>query len=492
MLTNRLWILGKTCLVIVASLAGAAQVAVSRESYRFVNGYWFDGSDFTKREVLVVGNVIVEDTGETEPRIVDLAGGYVLPGYGNAHTHAIGNDDFQAESSRFLERGVFYVANPNSIGARGASAREALKTPTTVDAVLANGGLTSTGGHPTQIFESSAANDTMEGNAYFAIDNLEQLESRWAEILAGKPDFVKIYLERSEQHATRKDDPSYYGRRGLDPALVSPIVEKAHAAGLRVAAHVTSRQDFRVAVEAGVDEIAHLPLEKLEADDARLAAKNEVVVVTTALSHRPAPGVEDLDELHRHNLAALRAAGVRLALGTDSQASVVDEVVKLASLDVFPRGELLRLLTIDTPGWIFPDRSLGAPAVGSEASFVVLETSPLEDLGALKRISARYKAGMAIEIQETTERKAGIGQTLVHTIMSRGVEAAIAEYHRLRKEESDEYDFGEGQLDALGDALMQHGKRAEAIAIYQLNAEQFPDSEEARAKLDEVRKKQDP
>ncbi len=77
-----------------------------------------------------------------------------------------------------------------------------------------------------------------------------------------------------------------------------------------------------MAVEAGVDEIAHLPLEKLEADDATLAAKNEVVVVTTALSHRPAPGVEDLDELHRQNLTALRAAGVRLVLGTDIPSGV--------------------------------------------------------------------------------------------------------------------------------------------------------------------------
>ncbi len=261
---SSLRILGRSCLVAACLLFGIAQSASSQEAYRFVNGHWFDGSGFAAREVFVVVGVVREDAGEVRPQVVDLEGGYVLPGFGNAHSHGIGNNDFNGESNRFLARGVFYVANPNSIGARTAAAREALKSSATVDARFANGGLTSTGGHPVQIFESRAGNRAMDGNAYFAIDDLEQLESRWKDILAGEPDFLKIYLERSEHHAARRDDPAYYGKRGLDPTLVPPIVERAHAAGLRVAAHVTSRYDFRVAVEAGVDEIAHLPLEKLE------------------------------------------------------------------------------------------------------------------------------------------------------------------------------------------------------------------------------------
>ncbi|NIN49335.1 MAG: hypothetical protein GTN62_04375, partial [Gemmatimonadales bacterium] len=55
----------------------------------------------------------------------------------------------------------------------------------------------------------------------------------------------------------------------------------------------------------------------------------------------------------------LRDAGVGLVLGTDSQASIVDELQKLAALNVFGRSELLRMLVMDTPRWIFPDRQLG-------------------------------------------------------------------------------------------------------------------------------------
>lgn len=478
---------GRSLLVTLWLVAGLAPAANCQEAHRFVNGHWFDGDRFVAREVFVVEGVIREDAGEKEPRVIDLDGGYVLPGFGNAHSHGIGNDDFDRESNLFLARGVFYVANPNSIGARSTAAREAFASAATVDARFANGGLTSVGGHPVQIFESRAGGRAMEGNAYFTIENLEQLEARWSEILAGEPDFLKVYLERSEHHAARRDDPAFYGKRGLDPTLVAPIVTRAHAAGLRVSAHITSRYDFRAAVEAGVDEIAHLPLEMLGGVDTKLAAAKGTVVVTTALSHRPTDGVENLDALHRENLALLREAGVGLVLGTDSQASIVDELQKLATLNLFGPSELLRMLVMDTPRWIFPDRQLGTLEVGSEASFVVLAANPLEELTALEQITSRYKAGQLLEIEAAPgEGLPGIGQTLVHTIMSRGVDAAIAEYHELRAERSDRYDFGEGQLDALGNALIQHGKRLEAIAVYRLNCEQFPESPTACAKLKRV------
>ena len=284
----------------------------------------------------------------------------------------------------------------------------------------------------------------------------------------------------------RKDDPAYYGRRGLDPILVPPIVERAHAAGLRVAAHVTSRHDFRVAVESNVDEIAHLPLENLEKPDAQIAAKKGAVIVTTALSHRPSDGVDDLDALHRENLKLLRDAGVSIVLGTDSHATVIDELHKLASLDVFESGELIRMLVYDTPRWIFPGRNLGTLSAGAEANFVLLDANPLEDLNALRQVSAVFKAGHVIEIDvPPADEKRGIGQHLANLIMARGVETAIVEYHRLRAKEPDGWDFTEGQLDALGSAMMKHGKLAEATIIFQLNCEQYPESSNAWDSLGE-------
>lgn len=450
-------------------------VLARAEALRLVNGQWYDGKGFVKREFYAVDGVLrVSHDGPAH--IVDLGGAWIVPGFGNAHTHGIGNQEFAAESERFLRNGVFYVANPNSIASNTQRARGVLDGPETVDARFANGGLTSSGGHPIQIFEQEQGRSTMEGDAYWVVDDLAMLAAKWPAILQTQPDFIKIYLEFSEFHTARKDDPDYHGKRGLDPQLVAPIVQRAHAEGLRVAAHVTSREDFVVAVRAGVDELAHLPLEPITAEDAALASKAGVVVVTTALSHRPAPHVADLDALHLANLRRLREAGVAAVLGTDSQASVVDEVMKLESLGL-ARAELLRMLVADTPRHLFPQRSL-VLTEGSEASFVVLEENPLEDLGALRLIDARYKQGKRIEIADS-DALPGIGQELVHALMAEGTDAAIAKYHRLRNEESDLWDFSEGQLHALGHAMMQHGKTGEAVAIFELNCQQFPISPNA-------------
>jgi tetratricopeptide (TPR) repeat protein len=463
----------------LALVSSAPNVLHAEEAVHFVNGHWYDGSGFQDRDLFSLDGRLKEQW-DGEVRTVDLEGGWIVPGFGNAHTHGIGNEDYEIESARFLANGVYYVANPNSIASRSRLFREAALAERTVDARFANGGLTCSGGHPIQLFESTADSRRMAGDAYFAIDDLKMLENQWGEILETGPDFLKVYLERSEHHASRKDDSDYYGKRGLDPRLVPEVVTRAHAAGLRVSAHVTSAHDFHIAVEAGVDEIAHLPLEPIAEADAQLAASRGVILVTTALSHRPSDAVDDLDALHLSNLRLLRTAGVALVLGTDSQATVVDEVLKLSAIGAMGPAELLRLLVHDTPQWIFPDRRIGAFHEGAEASFVVLDSNPLEDLAALRHIRDRYKSGQRLEISEArTEELPGVGQQLVHTLMARGADAAIAEYHRLRTEESDDWDFSEGQLDALGRALIQHGKTAEAVAIFRLNCEQFPHSSNA-------------
>ena len=52
----------------------------------------------------------------------------------------------------YLARGVFYAKNPNSIERLTAPVRAHVNTPSSVDAVFANGGLTSSGGHPVQVY----------------------------------------------------------------------------------------------------------------------------------------------------------------------------------------------------------------------------------------------------------------------------------------------------------------------------------------------------
>src|SRR5262249_19950789 len=123
--------------------------------------------------------------------------------------------------------------------------RALVNKPESLDVAYANGGLTASGGHPVQIYDRVAERPFVPGwtkadmpdQAYFIVDDEAALAAKWPLLLAGKPDFVKVYLEHSEEYAKRKSDPAFIGKRGLDPALVPSIVRRAHATGLRVTAH---------------------------------------------------------------------------------------------------------------------------------------------------------------------------------------------------------------------------------------------------------------
>ena len=423
---------------------------------KFTNGLWFNGTAFEKKTMFSVGNVFRESF-EGEATVVDLGGKYVVPPFADAHNHAFSDPQNADAQQRFLRAGVFYVKNPNNSASVVAPLRAKLNRPETVDVVYANGGLTRTGGHPSQIY---ARFGERFSDAWVAVDSAADVKKKWPAILAAKPDFVKVYLENSEDAARN---------RGLDAALVPGIVARAHRDGLRVSAHVTSAADFRAAAEAGVDEITHLPLAPLTIEDAQLVRKRGITVVTTLLSHRPNEGFDG----HAANLAILKKAGVNVVLGVDGDPTVVDEALAAARLGVYSSPEILRMLTETTPRAVFPSRRIGRLADGYEASLLALDANPLDDLGALRRVSLRVKQGHVLQLAPVLP---GVADALTPILMTKGLEAAIAEYHRLASEEASKWDFAEPQLNRLGYAMLNHGQIDGAIAIFQLNAERFPRS----------------
>jgi len=90
----------------------------------------------------------------------------------------------------------------------------------------------------------------------------------------------------------------------------------------------------------------------------------------------------------------LRAAGVRLALGSDTyRDDSALEAEYLATLGVFTPLELVRLWSEATPQAIYPKRRIGCLADGCEASFLALAGDPSADFASTKRIVLRVKDG---------------------------------------------------------------------------------------------------
>jgi imidazolonepropionase-like amidohydrolase len=454
-----------------------ATTALAHGNLKFVNGKWLDGGRFVEKTVYSVEGVLRDRFDGEVRQTIDLGGRFVIPPLADDHNHVLGdNGNVDEQIRQYLRAGVFYVKNPNSTLKLSTAAKAKMNTPETPDVLYANGGLTASGGHPMQIYDALAAHvgwtpKQMENEAYVIIDNTADLAQKWPRILAGKPGVIKTYLDHSEEFAKRKDDPKYYGQRGLDPQVLRAIVVRAHRDGLPVATHVTTSADFHNALAAGVDEIAHLPLEPIAADDAARAARQHVTVVTTLLSHRPTP--EGIIPIHQANLALLKRAGVNVVLGTDNgEKTVVDEALALAHFGVYTNAEILAMWTTATPRAIFPKRKIGQLADGYEASFLALDANPLDDLAAVRKIGVRVKHGHVVEI---APEKPGVADLLIPIAQKEGAAGALAEYRRLQKEAAEKYDFREPQLNRVGYALMKD-HLAEAVAIFKANTELFPQS----------------
>ncbi len=389
-------------------------------TYQYINGLWFNGHSFEKKVMYSINGVFADAPGSKIDSTIDLKNRFIVPPFSEAHTHALeGIGDMDARIRRYLKDGVFYVKNPNNLRVWTKNLFPKINNHFSVDGSFANAGLTSTGGHPERLYEEhvrphmgNIPEGWFNGNAYYTIDSEKDLNNKWATIMEGKPDFIKVYLANSEFFNKTAPETKFPLRKGLDPALVPFIVAKAHANGLRVTCHVETTVDFRNAVKAGVDEINHTPgfyltskedigRYRLTEEDARLAASKNIIVVTALLSRNL---VEDkslmplVEQNQAYNLKLLAASGVKLAIGSDHAESPVDEVKALQSLSVFDNTSILKMWCETSALTIFPKRKIGSLTAGYEASFIALEGNPLDDFSNTSKIIVRCKQGHFIKL----------------------------------------------------------------------------------------------
>ena len=89
-------------------------------------------------------------------------------------------------------------------------------------------------------------------------------------------------------------------------------------------------------------------------------------------------------------------------------------------------------------------------------------------------------------IKKAYDNRKSISETLSATIASSGVDEAVKQYHDFRTAESSAYDFDEGELNALGYQLIRAKKFKESIRILQLNVEAYPQSSNTYDSLGEA------
>jgi hypothetical protein len=404
----------------VGLTACQAPPAEEREpATEYRGGRWFDGDKFVTKTMWVAGETFVESRPARVGAVVDLNDGFVVPPYAEGHNHWLEPSLVDAYVQTHLRDGIFYVKDHGTAPLFHDQMRPVLGGSASIDYISAHQGFTGPGGHPIEIVDALAGMSILpsewakthgEGDALFVVTSEQDIDRAWPQLMAGKPDFVKVFLVHSDEYAARRNNMALTPKnRGIDPALVPAIVARAHGAGLRVSAHIENAHDFHVAIAAGVDDIAHMPFVdkdhpdryRIDAADLRAASARGVSIATT-LDWMQADATEGQLAVVRDNFAQMRAAGNTIVIGTDQfRRTARVEADLIASRRLMSNLELLTAWCVATPRAIFPDRKLGRLTESYEASFLVLAGDPLADFARSRDIVMRVKQGRPIVPRDT-------------------------------------------------------------------------------------------
>ena len=316
--------------------------------------------------------------------VIDAQGGTILPGLIDSHIHLV-----PGALAQGLTFGVTTALDMFSqAGVMTAAKQQAGARSDVADVRSAGIGATAPGGHPSMMY---APFPTLTGP--------EQAGQFVADRVAEGSDYLKIFGPTGA--AGPRAVPS------LDLDTVTALTEAAHCRGLVVVAHVSSVAGAGAVVSAGVDVVAHVPVDgELDAALAgRIAAAGIAVGPTLATSEnvvgapgrpgRPTPRYSLAEE----NVGRLAGAGVTILAGTDAPnpgtvfgASLHRELELLVRCGMTP-AQALSAATAG-PARVFGLTDRGHIAPGQRGDLMLVSGDPLTDITATRAIERIWRAGV--------------------------------------------------------------------------------------------------
>ena len=190
-------------------------------------------------------------------------------------------------------------------------------------------------------------------------------------------------------------------------------------------------------------------------------------------------------------VGAMQKSGVGILAGTDTANpfcfpgfSLHDELGLLVKAGLSPL-QALQAATLNPARFLGKEKDLGTIEKGKLADLVLLEGNPLDDIGNTTRIASVVYGGqffsrasldaMLAKVEALAGRKP-IGSVLFKAIQEKDVDAAIKQYRELKATEPDAYDFSEDEFIGLGYGLLRMKKVPDAIEIFKLSVEVYPQS----------------
>jgi imidazolonepropionase-like amidohydrolase len=342
----------------------------------------FDGEQLLQNSaVLVVGDKIkaVGDPGKIGAkgvRVIDLGDATLMPGLIDLHTHVI----FQHVSQDvLLEHGITTVRDLGGplLPMSGGSGRLRLLTAGPI--------ITVPGGYPLDVHSEGVEQGHSYGRVGITVETPDQARQTVRELLAGGAAVIKIALEPGgESGAPWSHHPTNVAPPWpmLSLELIQAIVNETHQHGKRVTAHLSENEGAELALDAGVDEWAHMPCLEIAEPLLQRAALQQVTVVGTldTLSH--CPGIIR----NAHQLATFGAIilyGAEIAHPDIPWGIDAEELQLMMHVTGMSPLEVLRTATAKA-GKYLGLAPLGTLTPGAPADLVAVKGNALDDLKRLE------------------------------------------------------------------------------------------------------------
>jgi imidazolonepropionase-like amidohydrolase len=391
----------------------------------FTNARLFDGSGSSPAD----GQVVVEDglirdvgLGLDGDEVVDLEGRGLLPGLFDCHVH-VGFTDVDLwsyvqkpfslefyETARNLKAtlagGITTVrdAGGADLGTKRALEQGLISGPRIQISLIM---LSQTGGHGDDWLPSGQTVALMAphpGRPSAIVDGPEEMRRKVRELIRGGADVIKVATTGGV--LSPRDDPRH---AHFAPDELEVLVREASAAGRWVMAHAQGSEGIKNAIRAGIrsiehgiyldDEAIHLMLERGTYLVPTLVAPIGVLKAAEAGLAIPETSLrkaKETIEVHRDSFRRAVAAGVKVAMGTDS--GVTPHGRNLEELALMEQGgmspaEVLVATSRTAAELMGLEKDSGTIEAGKRADLVVVDGDPLVLDGMADRVAAVYQLG---------------------------------------------------------------------------------------------------
>jgi imidazolonepropionase-like amidohydrolase/ABC-type multidrug transport system permease subunit len=395
-----------------------------------------------------------QDTKALNADVVEEAGKTLMPGLIDMHVHVgapggvFSNPQRYADTSLetrrlagYLYSGVTAVRSTGDLLEGAIALRQTMASGKYEGAEFFTCGplFTAAGGHPEELLENFPEFMRKMAKEQFLRQPKTADEAR-AQVAALKQagvDCVKAVLEAG--------NPTWGKFNHLDPIIYQAIISEAAKQGLPTATHTGNAADVKLAVDAGSNSIEHGSTVDLIPDETFAAMKAHDLVYDPTLSvfeafsamgqgnvqllNRPLlqqVGPPDLLsntktvfskppkntgpvrlnallETANQNLLHAYQSGVTLITGSDAgnmlviHGPTVQHELELWVNAKIPAAVALQAATYNAAKTLHQDNRIGLIKKGMDATFIVLDGDPLQDISATEHINAVYLRGEHID-----------------------------------------------------------------------------------------------